>query len=279
MSRTYTLNTYNHDTLHSAFSAIPEDATSLKFNRDAFVNDSSITLALALAALSASVTVIDVSYNSLHLRTVPELIQIFSAIPVCVTSLELRRNGLGKKTALELAQIFAAIPASVRSLDLGWNDFDRWLPADLAQAFAVIPEGVNVSLTHNRLFNTTLKTCVERDALLVALRKKSSSGGVGISCNLRLSYNGEDEIQRILPALACLYKKPVKEHNYDVNIILLILSYLNCENRSLKTMRNQFNRVFQMMMHRPSLNNTLAIGANFERNEPTSAVKASSMGI
>lgn len=261
MREHYQLDTYSYDTIIDAFCAVPEGTTSLQLNRDAFVKDSSTDVTEALRVLPASVASINFTYNSLGRRSTAELVQIFSAIPSSVTSLELRRNGLGNKTGLELAEIFAAIPATVRSLDLRWNDFYGRTPAELTQAFAVIPEGVTVYLAHNRLFDTTIKSCVERDAVLVALRTKRASVMAEISCHLDLSNNGDDEIQHILPTLACLHKKPVKNHNIDVNIILIILSYLNDHNRSLKAIGKQFNCVFQMVRDRPSLNNTLAIGA------------------
>jgi len=79
-------------------------------------------LAQALAAIPATVTRLDLSWNKLGEKTGAELALAFAAIPTTVTSLNLSGNGLDNKTGAELAQAFAAIPPSVTSLDLSGND-------------------------------------------------------------------------------------------------------------------------------------------------------------
>ncbi|HAU1184346.1 TPA: hypothetical protein JBI17_16685 [Legionella pneumophila] len=78
-------------------------------------------LAQAFAAIPASVTSLDLSWNGLNRINSSWL----AAIPVSVTSLDLRANLLGLKSYIELTHVFSSIPNHVVSLNLYLNYLQR----------------------------------------------------------------------------------------------------------------------------------------------------------
>jgi hypothetical protein len=153
--------------LAQILAAIPATVTTLDLSYNDLTSLTAAELAEALAAIPATVTTLILSVNDLGLKTAAELAEALAAIPATVTTLTLSYNYLGTRRAAELAHILAAIPATVTALNLSANNLGDKTAVELAQILAAIPATVTaLNLSENCL---GLKTAAELAQILAAI--------------------------------------------------------------------------------------------------------------
>jgi hypothetical protein len=126
-------------------------------------------LAAIIAALTPSVTSLNLSANDLGCRNYEQMLPrirldpaislvntlgtALAALPKTIIILDLGENNLGYRTGPQLATSLARIPHTVETLDLACNDLDRLGSPGLSLVLSILPTGVKTLGLSENNFN------------------------------------------------------------------------------------------------------------------------------